>query len=69
MGGKPAKRTPSSGRAERPETGARVVAVSAGHAIGDRVHMTARCGSPLSGWEYATPDRVECDPCREALTV
>lgn len=67
MGGKPAKRTPSFSGKERPDTGARMVAVSAGHAIGDRVHMTARCGVPLSGWGYAAPDQVACPPCREAV--
>lgn len=66
MGKKPAKVRTSTGVVHE-DTSTRMFGMSSGHVIGDRVHMTARCGTLLSGWFYGTMNDVKCSPCKEAL--
>lgn len=66
MGAKPARRNAGVG-VQREDTSPKMFGMSAGHLIGDRVHMTARCGKPLSGWMYGALPEVRCEPCKEAL--
>lgn len=67
MGAKPARRSTTT--VQREDTSPKMFGMSAGHLIGDRVHMTARCGRPLSGWMYGTLEQVRCTPCKETTSA
>lgn len=50
---------------EHPDTSPKLVTISLGHIIKNRIFMEAYCGSNGSGWRYGNVSDSNCSSCVE----
>lgn len=53
------------GKREHPDTVVKMITISLGHIISERIGMETLCGIKSHTWFYGFPDDVTCSNCME----